>query len=334
MTLSSVPGPAPKNRALQNPPLQIVGLGMATLDVLIRLHEMPSWERGVRVDDFGFDGGGPVGTAMVAAAKLGARVGFIGTAGNDVAADLKLRSIRDVGIDLSRMVYRDAPEDQLVIVHVHAETGERVFSGVHREARETLAPEDLDRAYITSASYLHLEGFHREAAIQAAQWMQEAGKTVALDGSKTQGPIDPSMRALISHVDVLISGEGFVEALTGLDDVEAACRAALETGPRIVVQTMGAEGSYTATRDAHFHTPAFQCDVVDTTGAGDVFHGAYLVGLLHGWNVREIAQFSTAVSAIKCASLGGRGGIPTFDDVMCYLRARGIELGDTDGLAT
>jgi ribokinase len=74
--------------------------------------------------------------------------------------------------------------------------------------------------------------------------------------------------------------------------------------------------------------------VVDTTGAGDVFHGAYLVGLLHGWNVREIAQFSTAVSAIKCASLGGRGGIPTFDDVMCYLRARGIELGDTDGLAT
>lgn len=325
MSLSSVPDPAPRGRALQ-----IVGLGMTTLDVLIRLNEMPSWEQGTRVEDFGFDGGGPVGTAMVAAAKLGACVGFIGTAGNDAAAELKLRSIREAGVDLSRMIHRDAPEDQVVLVHVHAETGERVFSGVHRETRMLLKPHELDRAYITSAAYLHLEGFHREAAIQAAQWMQEAGKTVVLDGSKTQGPIASSMRELISHIDVLISGEGFVQALTGVDDVGAACQAALGTGPRIVVQTVGAEGSYTATPDERFHTPAFQCDVVDTTGAGDVFHGAYLVGLLHGWDVREIARFATAVSAIKCSKLGGRAGIPTFDEVMAYLRARGIELDDVE----
>jgi sulfofructose kinase len=303
--------------------LQVVGLGMATLDVLIRLNEMPTWEHGSRVRDFGFDGGGPVGTAMVAAAKLGARVGFVGTAGNDVAADLKLRSIREAGIDLSHLVIREAPEDQVIIVHVHAETGERVFSGVHRGARSLLKPEELDREYITSAAYLHLEGFHRAAAMQAAQWMQEAGKTVVLDGSKTKGPIDPSMRDLISYVDVLISGDGFVEALTGLQDVEAACQAALETGPRIVVQTVGADGSYTATPDEQFHTPAFSCAVVDTTGAGDVFHGAYIVGLLHAWNVREIARFSTAVSAIKCSALGGRAGIPTFDEVMAFLQARG-----------
>ncbi len=323
MRLSSVPDLAPEPR-----PLQIVGLGMTTLDVLIRLNEMPSWDRGTRVEDFGFEGGGPVGTAMVAAAKLGANVGFIGTAGNDIAAELKLRSIWEAGIDLSRMVYRDVPEDQVVIVHVHAETGERVFSGVRRDARTCLKTEELDRAYITSAEYLHLEGFHREAAIQAAIWMQEAGKTVVLDGSKTQGPIAPSMRELISHVDVLISGEGFVQALTGLGDVEDACRAALGTGPSIVVQTVGEEGSYTATSGEQFHTPAFQCDVVDTTGAGDVFHGAYLVGLLHGWGVRAIARFATAVSAIKCSKLGGRAGIPTFGEVMGYLRDRGIELGD------
>lgn len=304
--------------------LQIVGLGMATLDVLIRLDAMPTWEHGTRVQDFGFDGGGPVGTAMVAAAKLGAQVGFIGTAGNDVAADLKLRSIREAGIDLSHLVIRDAPEDQIIIVHVHAETGERVFSGVHRGGRALLKPEELDRDYITSAEYLHLEGFHREAAIQAAQWMQAAGKTVVLDGSKTKGPIDPSMRDLIAHVDVLISGDGFVEALTGIEDAKDACRAALEEGPRIVVQTVGAAGSYTATPGEQFHTPAFSCDVIDTTGAGDVFHGAYIVGLLHGWNVREIARFSTAVSAIKCSKLGGREGIPTFDEAMAYLEKRDL----------
>ena len=317
MTLSPVPDPR----------LQVVGLGMATLDVLIRLDEMPSWAHGTRVEEFGFDGGGPVGTAMVAAARLGACVGFIGTAGNDLPAELKLRSIRDAGIDLSRLVVRDAPEDQVVIVHVHTETGERVFSGVRSDKRTQLKPEELDRAYITSADYLHLEGFHREAAIQAARWMQQAGKTVVLDGSKTQGPLDPSMRDLITYVDVLISGEGFVQALTGIEDVQDACRAALATGPSIVVQTVGAEGSYTATPEGSFHTPAFPCEVIDTTGAGDVFHGAYIVGLLHGWNVREVAHFSTAVSAIKCSTLGGRAGIPTFDEVMAYLRARNMEPG-------
>jgi len=97
-------------------------------------------------------------------------------------------------------------------------------------------------------------------------------------------------------------------------------------GPRIFVETVGEEGSYTVTADERFHTPAFQVDVVDTTGAGDVFHGAYIVGLLHGWNVRQVALFSTAVSAIKCTKLGGRAGIPGFEGTLAFLQERGIHL--------
>ena len=65
--------------------------------------------------------------------------------------------------------------------------------------------------------------------------------------------------------------------------------------------------------------------MVDTTGAGDVFHGAYIVGLLYGWNLRQIALFSAAVSAIKCTKLGGRAGIPRFEEVMAFLKHRGVE---------
>ncbi len=176
---------------------QVVGLGMATLDILMRLRDMPTWERGTRISDFRFEGGGPVGTAMVAAAKLGARVGFIGTAGRDEAADLKLHSMMEVGIDLSRLVIREAAEDQIVFVYVNAETGERVFSGVSRWGENALQPEELDRAYITTADFLHLDGFHHQAALQAAQWMQEAGKTVVVDGSKTSGRVGDPMRALV-----------------------------------------------------------------------------------------------------------------------------------------
>ena len=316
---------------MTNPSLQVVGLGMATLDVLLRLQEMPTWEHGTRLSDFGFDGGGPVGTAMVAAAKLGARAGFVGTMGNDAAAELKMRSFREVGVDLSHLVVRDVPEDQVVIVHVHAETGERVFSGVSRPSDTQLQPEELDREYITSADYLHLEGYHAAAALPAAQWMREAGKTVVLDGSKTNGPVRGHMRELVGHVDILISGSGFVQGLTGVRDLHEALAAALAYGPRIVVQTEGADGAYTVARREdgsvdRFHTPAFTCHVIDTTGAGDVFHGAYIVGQLHGWDLRQTATFASAVSALKCMRLGGRKGIPTFDDVIAFLNEREIRL--------
>jgi sulfofructose kinase len=311
---------------------QVVGLGMATLDVLLRLKDMPTWDRGARLSDFGFDGGGPVGTAIVAAAKLGVLAGFIGTAGDDTAAELKLRSFVIAGVDLSRVVRREAPEDQIIIVHVQEGSGERVFSGVSRPTDAKLLPRELDRAYITSADYLHLDGWHAEAALQAAKWMQEAGKTVVLDGSKTTGPVRGSRRELVEHVDVLISGSGFVQGVTGLDDRWAALEAVLELGPRIAVQTEGELGSYTVSRTPHlgvdrFHMPAFPCDVLDTTGAGDVFHGAFIVGMIHDWPLRDIVRFATAVSAIKCTRLGGRAGIPDFDEVMVFLAERGCVLG-------
>ncbi len=307
---------------------QIIGLGLSTLDVLIRLSEMPTWEHGARIDGFGFDGGGPVGTAMCAAARLGATVGFVGTAGNDRVADLKVELLTEYDVDISHLLRRDAPEDQVVIVYVDSRTGERTFSGFGQPRQHLLKPEELDKGYILSADYLHLEGFHAEAALQAAKWMHEAGKTVVLDGSKTQEPdVRPYYRELVPYVDVLICGEGFGRALSGgIEDLYEAGERILEMGPRIVVQTEGADGSYTVTEEERFHTPAFSIEVVDTTGAGDVFHGAYIVGLLHGWDLRMVALFSTAVSALKCQRLGGRAPIPTFDQVMAFLREREIEL--------
>lgn len=307
---------------------QVVGLGMATLDVLLRLGVMPTWEQGSRLSDFGFDGGGPCGTAIVAAAKLGARAGFIGTVGNDVAAELKLRFFGDVGVDLSRIVRRDSPEDQVIIVYVQEATGERVFSGVDRPADSHLKPDELDRDYITSADYLHLDGHQLDAAMVAAEWMQAAGKTVVMDGSRTNSPVSPERRALVEKVDVLISGSGFAENLTGRSDLWDALEAVLDIGPTVAVQTEGERGSFCVARSPRFgelrlHTPAFPCQPLDTTGAGDVFHGAFIVGMIHDWSLPDILRFSTAVSTIKCTRFGGRAGIPTFDEVMAFLGERG-----------
>lgn len=305
----------------------VVGVGLACLDVLIRLGDMPTWETGGRISAFRFDGGGPVGTAMVAVQKLGIEAGYVGSAGNDRVADLKMSFLTEYNVDVSHVVRRDSPESQVVIVYVDQETGERTFAGLRNLGMAMLAPEELDRDYVLSADFLHLDGFHYEAALQAARWMQEVGKTVIFDGGKTSAKsLPPQMTDAIGLIDVLICGEGFAQALSGKQDLYEAGEAILDMGPRIVVQTLGAEGSVTVTRDERFRTPAFPVDVIDTTGAGDVFHGAYIVGLHHGWPLAQVAQFATAVSAIKCTGLGGRGPIPSYDQVIAFLAERDIYL--------
>lgn len=279
---------------------------------------MPTWEHGGALREICFDGGGMVGTALVAAARLGASPGYVGIRGSDEIAALKMQYLTRYSVDVSQVVVRPGPESQVVVVYVHGETGERVFL-VNHQPIVSLSPEELDREYITSAALLLLDSFHFEAALQAAQWMRSAGKPVVLDAGKTSGGIDPHMADLVTQTDVLICGSGFGSAFTGKPDLREAGLALLAAGPRLVVQTEGAGGCFTTTAKEHFHTPAFAVDVVDTTGAGDVFHGAYLYGLLQGWDIDRNARFSSAVAALKCTHMGGRSGIPTLTEVEGFL---------------
>jgi ribokinase len=131
---------------------------------------------------------------------------------------------------------------------------------------------------------------------------------------------------LVEATDVLICGSGFVQALAGVADFWQAAEAVRRMGPQIVVQTEGEQGSNTATATEHFHTPAFKVDVVDTTGAGDVFHGAYLFGLVQGWDLGRIARFASATAALKCMHLGGRAGTPGYNEVEKFLIRQGYHL--------
>jgi sulfofructose kinase len=307
--------------------VDVVGIGLRCLDVALTTADMPTWEHGGWVSDFRFQGGGPVGTALVAASRLGAGTGFIGTIGNDDIGQIKRRSLTDYGIDVSRTVTLSSPERQVAFVYVHEETGERVFSRNAHMRDFPLTVDQLDRDYVTSARCLHLDGFYPEASAAAARWMREANREVVLDMEKPKGnELEPWVSGLVKLTDILICGEGGTRAITGIMDLPTAARAVLAMGPRIVVETLGERGSYTATTHEAFHTPAFRVNVVNTTGAGDVFHGAYIVGRLSGWDARFTAVFSSAVSAVTCMTFGGPGRIPTMKDVLKFLRDRGVEI--------
>lgn len=304
--------------------LPIIGLGMASLDILIQTHELPTWDNGVQLDAIALDGGGPAATAIVAAQRLGVSTGFIGTYGTDRLGQIKINTLVENGVDVSRCIQIPGAENQAILVTVNSKNGERKFSSTKSPAIP-LQRSHLDKNYITQADILHLDGYHPQAALQAAIWMKEKGKTVVLDGSATNGPISDDLQALVRIADILICGHGFGRALTSEADLSAAGLKILEMGPRIVVQTEGEHGCFTITREEQFYTHAFDVCPVDTTGAGDVFHGAFLVGLHNRWSLRNIVLFSAAVAAIKCTQLGGRKGIPSFNDALTFLNKRGFQ---------
>jgi len=300
---------------------EVIGLGCCTLDILIRTERLPTWDQPCMFNELRIDGGGQAATAMTAVVRLGVSAGLIATAGNDEIADLKISLTKRYGVDTSHVVRRNCQEMGVVIVLVHAKTGERIFFGGGKQGLYPILPSELDRSYITSAKYLLIDGLHRESAIESARWIREAGGKVVFDaGTPGTRPLPPERLDFLKYVDILISGSGYAQAVTGIDNLTLAGKKITEMGPKIFVQTEGENGCYTFTSDEAFHTPAFKVDVVDTTGAGDVFHGAYIVGLIHGWNLRRIAEFASAVSAIKCTRMGGRSGIPTFAETLAFLK--------------
>ncbi len=319
--------------------LDVIGLGLAIVDVVLRVERMPVWEDPSGLLDFTLADGGPAGTACYVASTFGLRTGFVDTVGDDDLGAHRRRSLEKAGVDTSRLVPRDGPEDHVVVVYVDAATGERVFSFRRGFLSRPVAVSELDRGYIESARILHLDGSHGEAALAAARWMKQSGGTVVLDAAATSHKVLEPARALVAETDVLICGSGFAPMLTGEEDPWRAGRAALDLGPRVVVQTEGAKGSCTVARDtrreAEFHTPAFDVDVnvVDTTGAGDTFHGAYLVGLARGWSLERCASFSSAVAALHCTVLGNRKGIPSMDDALALMAAQAAG-GATSAAAT
>jgi len=301
-------------------PFPLIGLGMATLDILIRAESMSVWHSGMTLDGLSIESGGMACNAMFAAAKLGIQTGFIGSIGNDRLGMLKHALLQESGLDISRCIIHSAPDDQVVMVHIDSKTGERNFYPLAAPHRRQIDPLELDRSYILQADYLHIDGFHPLASLQAARWMGEAGKQVMLDVNAHHGPPSAEIITLIQHVHFLVCSSGFLQVLAQTDDAAKAAKTVLEMGPHTIVQTEGERGSITFTRNFSFKTPAYPVRTVDTTGAGDVFHGAYLVGLLQGWDLQKISWFASIAAALKCQKLG-REGYPTYQEVWNHWQA-------------
>jgi sulfofructose kinase len=244
---------------------------------------------------------------LVALQLQGCRTSYVGTFGEGPLGELSRRSLADEGVDVSHALQRPGVANQTAVILVERASGERTIL-MHRPAALTLRAAELDRDHVTAGRVLHVDGYDADAAHTAATWARAAGIPVVVDVDTGVNDVE----RLLGVTDAVILSREFACALTGKRDVEAAL-AGLEVMTRapLVAVTLGAEGVIARTAAGTFRAPGYAVDAVDTTGAGDVFRGGFIYGLLQGWTLERALRFANATAALKCTQLGGRPGIPT-----------------------
>jgi sulfofructose kinase len=170
---------------------------------------------------------------------------------------------------------------------------------------------ELRKEDVCSGKLIHLDGHDIRGAIQCAKWAREEGVLTVLDADKVE-PLTPE---LIKGIDFVITSSRFPSLFTGISDREKALIELQKHTPGFLCTTLGPEGAMALTEGEILYVNGFKVGVVDTTGAGDVFHAGFIYGLLQNWEVTEILKFANAVAALKCRDLGGRRAIPTLDEV-------------------
>ena len=299
------------------PASDVVGLGLNAMDYIAVLPHFPNPEGKVPISELRLEPGGQVATALTACRRFGRTVCYIGSVGSDELGQAQLASLRREGVDTSNVRVVEGATSQVAFALVEQGVGERTILW-HRDSRLAFPPEEVSANMIRAGRLLHLDGHDSAAALRAAQLAREAGMPIMIDIDRRY---DDSTEELLMLVDYLIAAGDFAMAFTGHANPEDAVRALSERFPaKVVGVTMGAAGAAFLDEGRFRHFPAFDIRARDTTGAGDVFHGAFIHGVLEDWNLERTVGFAHAAAAMNCMHLGARAGIPTLGEVEEFLR--------------
>jgi sulfofructose kinase len=283
--------------------VDLVGVGLNATDTLIPLQTYPACGSKTVFTNSTIMPGGQVATTVVACQTWGLRTRYIGKLGDDDAARLHHEAFARAGVETQITTVPGGISPQSLIL-VDA-GGERTIL-CRRDERLLLQPEDLNRDWIVTARALHVDGFETAAATVAAQWAHEAGVPVIADLDEPY----PGIEFLLENVDYLIVSRDFPTRLMREANLERALRRMKDRyGSRLAAATLGRDGVLAWDGTRFLHNPAFCVPVVDTTGAGDIFHAGFIYGLLQGWSLEQQLDFACAAAAINCTATGARGGI-------------------------
>lgn len=291
-----------------------LGLGVNAVDYLCILDPYPHLDDKVDVKKSSVQGGGPVPTAMVTLAKLGAKVCYVGKVGDDPEGEFVASQLEKEAVDTRYLVVDKKVKTSRAFIWVDKGSGKRTVV-LDRHKKNCLERSELRFLNSVSTRFVHLDAREPDINILVARWAREQNAEVCLD----VGSLRDGVEEVFPFVDHLIVSTRFACGFTATSDPSEACRVLMREGFKTVVVTVGEEGCICGADGKFFHSPGFRVKVVDTTGAGDVFHGAFIYGLLKKWSLKRTARFANACAAMKCRKLGGRAGIPILREVEGFM---------------
>jgi sulfofructose kinase len=287
--------------------VDLVGVGLNATDTVIPLAKYPTRGSKVEYNHASILPGGQVASTVVACQRWGMKTRYVGKLGDDVAATLHREAFAHAGVETRLLTVNGGASSQsLILVD---DGGERTVL-CRRDERMNLRPEELNREWIVNARALHVDGYDTAAATLAAQWAREAGVPVIADLDEIYTGIED----LLGSTDYIVASRDFPCRMMGEPNLEFALKMMQSRfGCRIAAATLGDDGVLAWDGEQFHHAPAFRVPVVDTTGAGDIFHAGFIYGMLQDWPLQRQLDFACAAAALNCTQVGARGGIMPVD---------------------
>lgn len=292
------------------------------MDTLYEIPSYPAEDTKMRALGSRPAGGGPVATGLVAAAKLGEQTAFIGNLSDDNGGVYLKKDFEKYGVSTDGICVIPGHRSFCSVIWLSREGASRtcVFD---KGDLPSLSLSDEQIQFLKESDLLMVDGNELEAAIDAAKLMRDNGKEVLYDA----GGQYPGVERLLPFVDYLIPSKEFSLGHTGCASVEDAAEKLFETySPKVVIITCGKDGGLFYDGNEIKYYPIYPAKVVDSNGAGDVFHGAFAAGLMKGFDPYKCCHFASAVSGLKCTGVGARESVPDFETVKEYMKENGYEL--------
>lgn len=294
------------------------GFGVNAVDHLLVVPEYPAHDTKTRLVQYQQGAGGQTASAIVALQRLGMRSAYAGRFGTDAEGRLGLQSLKDEGIDVEFAEVIEGARTQIGYIIIEAERGERTVLW-DRDERLAYAAQDAPVEFAGKARVIHIDSHDPLACASMAKAARAAGTIVSADIDN----VYEGLPELLPLIDVLISSKEFPRFLTGIQDPHAALiEIKARYGCALVGLTKGGRGATVFCEGEFLEMPAFQVPggCVDTTGAGDAFHGGFLYGMLQGEDIEGSLKTGCAVAALGCRALGARTGLPTREELNDFLK--------------
>jgi sulfofructose kinase len=288
----------------------VVGVGLNATDTLLVVPQFPAYGGKAPFVKEILSPGGQVASAMVTCSRLGLATKYIGAVGDDERGRIQLESLRGSGIDISHVQQRENCPNQSAYIIIDQTTGERTILWQRPDCLR-ISPAQIAPEQITCAALLHIDGHDTPAVEHAARIARENGIPVTVDVDTIYHGFD----RVLPYVDYLIASTNFPVQWTSLTDpFQALELIQKEYGMKVAAMTLGSHGALALTEGKFHYSPAFVVNCEDTTGAGDIFHGAFCYGIAKNYSLHDAMLFANAMAALNCKALGAQGGIGTMED--------------------